>query len=89
MVVSANWYNREESNCILVPITSTVHDPLARYEILVQGIEVKRAGLLYDSVIRAGHPFTIEQTLIIRSLGQVTLKQLASVVEHLQDTLHN
>jgi mRNA-degrading endonuclease toxin of MazEF toxin-antitoxin module len=50
-IVSANWYNRSRDNCILVAITSTIHSPLERDEVLIVGAEVKNAGLISDSVI--------------------------------------
>jgi mRNA interferase MazF len=54
LIVSANWYNEQEPNYILVPITSVIHDPLARHETLIQGAEAKQAGLLYNSVVKVG-----------------------------------
>jgi mRNA interferase MazF len=84
-VVSANWYNRSRDDCILVAITSTIHSPLERDEVLIVGAEVKNAGLISDSVIRAGKIFTIEKSKIIKSLGRLTAATQQKVLNCLQE----
>jgi mRNA interferase MazF len=89
IVVSANWYNQQEPSYILVPITSAIREPLSRHEVIIRSAEVKRAGLLYDSVVKAGTPFTIQQDLIIKSLGQLTPSQLKQIIERMSDVLRD
>jgi mRNA-degrading endonuclease toxin of MazEF toxin-antitoxin module len=85
LIVSANWYNEQEPNYILVPITSVIHDPLARHETLIQGAEAKQAGLLYNSVVKVGNPFTIHQQIILRQMGRLSQAMLKRIIERFED----
>ena len=79
LVISANWYNKSKSDCILSAITTTRHKNITRDEYLIRGLEVQQAGLFDSSTIKCGHLFTISQSLIIKSLGtlpQGTLKNI-------------
>lgn len=87
LVISANWYNRAEPDCILAAITSTVNSPLARDEVLIRGAEVVPSGLISESVVRAGKVFTIQQDLIYRSLGRVPHAVLQKVFGKVQEVL--
>lgn len=87
LLLSADWYNQSSPDCILVPITSLIRNPLPRQDVLILGDAAKRSGLLYDSAIRTGNPFTLDQTLIIRVLGEVSSHILAQAVEHAGDTI--
>lgn len=87
LLLSANWYNQSSPDCILVPITSLIRDPLPRQDVLIMGNTAKESGLLYDSAIRTGKPFTLDQNLIIRVLGQLPLPILKQAVQHTGDAI--
>jgi mRNA interferase MazF len=83
LVVSANWYNGSRDDCIFAAITSSIRNE--RDEILIQGAEVRQAGLSYDSVVRVGKLFTLDQSLIDRSLGALPRGTLNRVLGQIQD----
>jgi mRNA interferase MazF len=85
--VSADWYNRTKKDCVIVAITSTVHPSLERDELLIQGQEATKAGLLYESVIRAGSIFTIRQALVHKTLGRLPGRLFNAVVERVREVI--
>ena len=84
VIVSQDWYHKTKTDCILVAITSTIHKSLERDEILISGTEVKRAGLLYDSVVKTGLIFTIHRRRIIKPLGHLTAATQKKVMDSLK-----
>jgi mRNA interferase MazF len=87
LVVSANWYNRCGPDCVLIGITSTVHSTLEPDEVLIQKSEVKQAGLLFDSVVKTGKIFTIQQNLVVKSLGTLPSKTMERILYSLQNVI--
>lgn len=87
LLLSANWYNESLPDCILVPITSLIRNPLPRQDVLIMGEAATESGLLYDSAIRTGKPFTLDQKLIIRVLGNVPSTILKQAVEQAGDAI--
>lgn len=85
VVISAQWYNQERADCILLPITSSVRG--SRDEVRVHGADVKRAGLLYDSVVRCGYPITIHQDLIVSKRGKLPRGTVEKIIERFQDAI--
>jgi mRNA interferase MazF len=87
VVVSRSWYNHRGPDYILVAITSTIRPELDRDEVIIRGAEVTGAGLLNDSVVRAGKVFTIDRTRIVKPLGRLSQATLMRVLERLDDVL--
>lgn len=80
VIISNNSYNLNRTERILIPITSTRHNTLLADEIEILGNEVRIAGLLSESVARAGLLFTVEDKQIIRKLGSMPNKLFQRVL---------
>ncbi|MBI5567956.1 MAG: type II toxin-antitoxin system PemK/MazF family toxin [Chloroflexi bacterium] len=87
LVVSADWFNRANADCVLVAITSNVPARLKRSELLLLASDLISAGLPKASIIRAGKIFTLQQSLIRKPLGKLSAGTLASVLAAMQDVL--
>ncbi len=87
LLLSANWYNESSPDCIIVPITSIIRDPLPRQDVLIASDIATKSGLLFESAIRTGKPFTLEQKLIIRTLGKLSASILARAIEQAGDAI--
>jgi mRNA interferase MazF len=84
MVVSANWYNRTKSFCILVPITSSIPINLHSDEILIKGTDINYCGLAGDSLVKTEIISTIEKYLFFKRLGSATTTLMSKVITNLQ-----
>ncbi len=81
VIVSASWYNNSRPDCVLVAITSSVPAELEPDMVRIYGAEVNAAGLRMDSVVRAGKVFTIEQSRIVKPMGQLSRASLHRVLD--------
>jgi len=82
VVVSAGWYNAQKDDCILAAVTTVIRNE--QDEVLVQGAEVGPAGLRSESAVRAGKLFTIQRSLIRRSLGTLSQGTLTRVLSEVR-----
>lgn len=82
LVVSADWYNESRDVCILTAITSSVRE-LDRYdtELLIKGNELLSAGLLKESMVKAGLLFTMDHERIVKPLGRLSGAMVGRVLE--------
>lgn len=69
MVVSSSEHNRSSGQCVVIPITSSVHRALEDREVLIDGSERVQTGLYKTSIAKAGILFTIESPMILKSIG--------------------
>ena len=72
LVVSSHLHNRNCRDCVVVAVTSNVSRPPSTYEVLVDGQEQVKSGLYKTSLVKAANIFTIEQNMIIKSIGSAT-----------------
>ena len=81
VVISAAAYQQSRPDVILMAITSQIRQPLAFGEYLLQ--DWQHAGLLKPSVLK---PLiaTLEQTQIIRTLGQLSAADQSALRDVLQ-----
>jgi mRNA interferase MazF len=84
VVISSLAYSQHRPDVIVLAITSRVHQPLSFGESLIE--EWRRAGLLKISAFK---PLiaTIEQATVLRTLGQLAARDLASLQTLLRDLL--
>ncbi len=85
LVISANWYNNERQDVILVAITSVIPDPPARDQVRLTDSDLVMIRSGYPCIIRTGKIFTIEKTKIIRILGRISPGTLQTAIQHLID----
>lgn len=69
VVVSADWFNDSRPDLVLAAVTSRIPASLGSDELLISGPDLAEAGLPSDSIIRAGKLFTIDRSLVRRTLG--------------------
>lgn len=67
LVVSSNYYNKNSSDCVLVPLTSVIKDE--PYSIIIGSKDLRAGKLLKQSRIRADKLFNIERKMIKMKIG--------------------
>lgn len=84
VVINSMAYSQQRPDVIVLAITSRVNQPLSFGESLIE--KWRHAGLLKMSVFK---PLiaTIEQASVLRSLGQLAARDLASLQTLLRDLL--
>lgn len=87
LVVSADWFNRANPDCVLVAITSNVPARLKRGELLFSASDLITAGLSKPSIVRAGKIFTLQQDLIRKPLGKLSATTLTNILAAIQGVL--
>jgi len=83
VVVSANWFNSSKLDCVLVGITSQLPITLEQDELLLTAADLASAGLPLPSMVKTGKIVTIQQNLIVKSIGTLpndTLKQVITSI---------
>lgn len=84
VIVSSDSYHRERPDVIVVAVTSRTGKPAGVGDVMIE--EWRDAGLLKVSLIKPVFT-TIEQTLILRKLGTLQGKDIASLRKALQEVL--
>ena len=75
LVVQSDANNRRLSNTIIAMITSTIGGASTEATQLLIDLttaEGRQSGLLHTSAVKCENLFTVEQSLIIRSIGQLS-----------------
>lgn len=72
VIISANYLNEILDDVMVVPCTSQTNRTLTRTQYLITGDEIDLAGIRVESVIRCESIFTLNKSMIIRKLGQVS-----------------
>ncbi|MBN2385312.1 type II toxin-antitoxin system PemK/MazF family toxin [bacterium] len=75
VVVSKRWFNKEKRLCILSAITSSYDKELEKDEIRIMGQDKDCSGLKFDSIIKTGKMFAIDQNRILKCLGSLPKKK--------------
>ena len=89
LVISADWYNQDRDDCILVAITSVARSHLAPDEVPIRGVAATNAGLTRDAIIVAGKIFTIEQDLVQKQLGFLPRSMFDQVLVKVHDLMRD
>jgi len=71
VIISANWFNHTHDDCVVVAITSGIPAHLSRDELQLSDIDLKSAGLPKKSMIKTGKIITLEQRLIVKTIGKL------------------
>ena len=69
LIISNNSFNKNSSDCIMVPLTSVIKDE--PYSIIVDSKDLSEGKLLKISRIKADKIFSIEKNLIKIKIGKV------------------
>jgi len=72
VIVSANYLNEILDDVMVVPCTSQTNRTLTRTQYLITGDEIALAGIRVESVIRCESIFTLNKSMIMRKLGQLS-----------------
>lgn len=84
VVISSRNYNRASMDVVIMAITSNVSTPIGIGESLIQDWET--AGLLVPSAVKAAIS-TLEQSLVLRTLGALTKRDMLSLDKSLRQLL--
>lgn len=85
VIISANWFNHTHSDCVVVAITSKIPSQLSRDELQLSDSDLKAAGLPKKSIVKTGKIVTIEQRLIVKTIGKLPNTTLDAI---LNKTVH-
>jgi mRNA interferase MazF len=79
VIVSANSLNQVSDDVMVVPCTSNTTRLLTATQYLITGHEIAIAGIRVESVIRCESIFTLNQPMILRKLGSLSVETLDQV----------
>ena len=88
LVISANWYNRERPDLILLAITSQIPDPPYRDQVEISAADYRMANIQQPCIIRAGKIFTIEKSCIVKTLGRISPGTVEKAIHQLIDVIN-
>ncbi len=80
IVISANWFNNAHPDCVIVAITSQIPLQPARDALQLSLADLKAAGLPKKSIVKTGKIITLEQRLIIKTIGVLPVDTLNAVL---------
>lgn len=86
VILSSSQFNRKHKDVIVAAITSHLSGKRADDEYLLNTQEQKFAGLPQSSIVKLGKIVTIDQSLIRKSIGNIsvnTRKHLISILSHI------
>lgn len=83
LIISAPWFNNRGQDVIMVGITTTIHTPLDKDELLLDNDDLHHGGLSLECIVSAGQIARIEKKLIIRKIGFIRHKTVEAVIQHL------
>ncbi len=79
VIVSADSINQVSDDVMVVPCTSNTTRLLTATQYLIAGHEIAIAGIRLESVIRCESIFTLNQPMILRKLGSLSIETLDQV----------
>lgn len=79
VIVSADSINQVSDDVMVVPCTSNTNRSLTSTQYLITGPEIAIAGIRVESVIRCESIFTLNQPMILRKLGSLSIEALNQV----------
>lgn len=87
VIISANRLNQVLDDLMVVPCTSNTNRNLAATHYPITGDEIINAGIRVKSIIRCESIFTLNQSMILRKLGFLSLETISHVNLRLQIAL--
>jgi len=85
LVVSSEELNRISDDLIVLKITGSSH--FKEFQVELEGKDLLRGKLKKKSFIDCSSIFTVEKSLIIKSIGEVSPEKMGEVKETLKRTL--
>jgi mRNA interferase MazF len=79
VIVSADGLNRVSDDVMVVPCTSNTRRSLTATQYLIMGDETVAVGIRVDSVVRCESIFTLNQLMILRQLGQLSVPTIERI----------
>lgn len=85
VIISADWFNKAHRDCVVVAITSKIPPQLSRDNLQLSDIDLQSAGLPKKSIIKTGKIITLEQRLIIKTIGKLPNATLDALLNKATD----
>ncbi len=79
VIISANYLNQILDDVMIVPCTTNTNRPLTSTQYLITGDEIVSAGIRVDSVVKCESILTINKSMIVRQLGDLSAIALNQV----------
>ena len=76
VVVSDDSLNRVSDDVMVVPCTSNTSRPIGRTQYLITGDETIAVGIRVDSIVRCESIFTLNQSMVLRRLGKLSVETI-------------
>ena len=83
LIVSSSTFNRSHEDVIVVAITSHVQDKILFDEYLLSSKELEEGGLPKSSVVKFGKIVTIDQRLIRKHLGNLSVGSVKPIIHNM------
>ena len=80
VIISADWFNQEHGDYVLVAITSHLPSVSRRDEMALSPDDLNSAGLPKPSIVKLGKIATLDQSLVRKRLGGLPGPTLARVL---------
>ncbi|MCL4832241.1 MAG: type II toxin-antitoxin system PemK/MazF family toxin [Caldilineaceae bacterium] len=89
VVLSTDRFNNESDDIILVALSSNTGRPLLDYEFVIQSSDADFAetGLRVPSVVRCGKLVTMDQSLVIATLGKFNTARMNATLSYVRKAL--
>ncbi len=79
VVVSANSLNQVLDDVMVVPCTSNTKRPIGATQYLITGDETVAVGIRVDSTVRCESIFTLNQSMVLRKLGKLSVETIEQI----------
>ncbi len=93
LIVSSNWFNRQQNDIIVMAITSQIPVQVSTNEYLLSPADLRDSGLPKASIVKLGKIVTIDQKLVKKRLGKLSERTMLSILDDflkiLGHNLHN
>lgn len=85
LILSSSVYNIKSSDVVVAAITSNLST--GNYGVIIDSSDLEQGKLPVKSLVRADKIYTLSQTIIIKSLGMVSLEMFSKVLNSLDNML--
>lgn len=87
VVVSADWFNSHYEDLILVPITSSIREPLEKNDLRLTYADNQMGGLPKPSIAKTQKIVTVDKRLIIKQMGRLSSGSIQEILLRVSQAL--
>ncbi len=88
LIISNNFYHREQDDCLVMAITSQIVSGQS-YSIVIEKLDLEDGLLPKKSQIRADKVYSVHQNILVRYFGRLSLKKYEEATRKLYQLISN